>query len=266
LNAVLKTGDFIPLFGTVTSVIILGEAINDSGQVAMAVSFESGKAAIIRADPPNSPPVASDGSASVAAGNSVSGTLSATDPDSEAITYTIVTNGTKGAAVIDNASTGAFTYTANAGTSGNDTFTFQATDIRGLGSNLATVTVAIQSLSTCAVDVSTSIAQPKKSAAKNGGTIHRLSLTNTSTAIAGPVSLVLDALSPAWTLVNGDGITSCTQPTGSPYVNIDVGSDSIWSTGEQVEVILEFSLGSSGPGKKPAQSYTQRVLAGTGAR
>ena len=64
------------------------------------------KFAIIRADPPNSPPVASDDSFSVTAGGSVSDTLSATDPDTEPITYSIVTNGAKGTAVLDNVSTG----------------------------------------------------------------------------------------------------------------------------------------------------------------
>jgi hypothetical protein len=267
-DVVLQTGDFFPGFGTITFVQTLRESINDSGQIAMLVLFNDNgveKRAIVRADPPNNPPVASDGSVSLVAGGSVSGTLSGTDPNSEPITYAIVRNGAKGAAVIDNASTGAFTYTANADASGNDTFTFQVTDIRGLGSNVATITVDIQPLPACAVNVTTSITQ-KKPATKNGGTIHRLSLTNTATAIAGPISLVLDSLSPAWTLVNAAGVTACTQPTGSPYVNVDVGADSIWSTGEQVEVILEFSLASSGPGKKPALSYTRRVLAGTGAR
>ena len=100
--------------------------------------------AIVRADPPNRPPVASDDSFSVTAGGSVSDTFSATDPDSEPITYSIVTNGAKGTAVLDNASTGAFTYTANANAGGDDTFTFKATDNRGLESNVATITVAIQ--------------------------------------------------------------------------------------------------------------------------
>jgi len=67
-------------------------------------------------------------------------------------------------------------------------------------------------------------------------------------------------------LVNAVGVTSCAQPAGSPYVNVDVGADSIWSTGEVVDVVLEFALPTSGPGKKPAIAYTQRVLAGLGAR
>ena len=57
-------------------------------------------------------------------------TRSARRPDTEPITYSIVTNGVKGTAVIDDLSTGSFTYTANADVSGNDTFTFKVTDNR----------------------------------------------------------------------------------------------------------------------------------------
>lgn len=270
-DAVIKSGDLLPGLGVVAQVgQITPEALNNLGQVAFGVTYDEGngvlKYAIVRADPPNNPPVASDFGVKVAAGGSVSSALLATDPDGEPLTYAIVNNGTEGTAVVTDASTGAFTYTADAaGGKSSDSFTFQAIDIRGLASNVATVTVAISRPPTCAVDVTASITS-KKPSSKNGGTTHRLSLTNTSTPIAGPVSLALDSLSPAWTLVNAAGVTSCTQPSGSPYVNVDVGADSIWSTGEQVEVILEFSLGSSGPGKKPALSYDRRVLAGTGGR
>ncbi len=175
-DKVLKTDDLLidslgVVLGTVTGVGILREAINDSGQVAMGVGYNDDdtgapKIAIVRADPPNAPPVASNDSFSVTAGGSVSDTLSATDPDNEPITYSIVTNGAKGTAVLDNASTGAFTYTANANASGDDTFTFKATDNRGAESNVATITVAIQTPPpTCAVNVSSSVAPFKSKGA-----------------------------------------------------------------------------------------------------
>lgn len=269
-DVVLKTGDTIAGFGGVTGIGILHEAINDSGQIAMVVVFDqrpqSFAVAIIRADPPNSPPTAADGSASVTAGGSVSGTLSATDPDGDALTYAIVTNGTKGTAQITDASTGAATYTANAGTSGTDTFTFQVTDARGLASNVATVTVTIQPSPVCAVDVTSSIQQVKgKGAPKNTSTIHRLSLRNNSSAIAGPISLALDSLTSGVTLVNAAGTTACAAPAGSPYINVDVGPDSTWSSGEIVQIELTFSVAAT-PGKKSAIRYTTRVLAGAGGR
>ena len=51
-------------------------------------------------------------------------------------------NGTKGTAVVSNASTGACSYTANAGTNGTDTFSFRVFD-GTLNSNVATLTVII---------------------------------------------------------------------------------------------------------------------------
>ena len=51
-------------------------------------------------------------------------------------------NGTKGTAVVTNASTGAYTYTPNAGATGADSFTFKAND-GTVDSNTATVNVTI---------------------------------------------------------------------------------------------------------------------------
>ncbi|MDQ3814371.1 MAG: Ig-like domain-containing protein, partial [Armatimonadota bacterium] len=74
------------------------------------------------------------------------------------------------------------------------------------------------------------------------------------TAITGPVSLVLDNLNGA-TLYNATGSTSCTSPSGSPFINVDLG-DGVLSPNEQATVVLEFSNASS------SLSYTARVLAG----
>lgn len=270
-DVVLKSGQEIAGFGVVTSMFITREAINDSGQVAMIVNFLDGdvrKTAIVRADPPNTAPIATDGSLTVDAGSSASGTLDASDPDGESFTFALVDNGAKGTAVLDDASTGAFTYSANAGSSGDDTFTFQVTDIRGLTSNVATMTVDIRSASTCAADVTSAIGVTRPKGKKSSGATRTVVLTNVSaTPITGPASFVLDALVPeGTTLTNAAGTTACTTPAGSPYVNVDVGSDGIWSPGERVEVVLEFALPPAGRGKKPALGYTHRVLAGPGER
>ena len=90
----------------------------------------------------NDAPVASNATAAVQAGAAVTGTLSATDVDGPGVSFSIVTNGTKGTATITNAATGAYSYAANVGTSGTDTFTFRAND-GSANSNTATVTVTI---------------------------------------------------------------------------------------------------------------------------
>ena len=58
----------------------------------------------------------------------LNGVLVATDVDNTVLTYSIVTNCTKGAATITNASTGAFSYTPNLNANGSDSVTFRVSD------------------------------------------------------------------------------------------------------------------------------------------
>jgi hypothetical protein len=79
--------------------------------------------------------------------------------------------------------------------------------------------------------------------------------------IAGPLSLVLDQLSPNATLFNATGRTANAAPLGSPFINLDVGSDNVLSPNEAVKVLLEFTNPSGN-----RITYRARVLAGEGAR
>ncbi|MFD0696778.1 Ig-like domain-containing protein [Paenibacillus sp. GCM10027628] len=73
----------------------------------------------------------------------VNGVLNASDPNGDPLSYSIVTNGTKGTAMITDATTGAFVYTPNPGVVGTDSFTFKAND--GIAdSETVTVTVSIK--------------------------------------------------------------------------------------------------------------------------
>ena len=91
----------------------------------------------------NDAPVASNGSLSASADKPVSGTLSASDVDGDALTYSLTGTGSKGKAVLDDAHSGAFTYTPDADAKGTDTLTFIAND-GTVNSNTATVTVTIK--------------------------------------------------------------------------------------------------------------------------
>ena len=84
---------------------------------------------------------------------------------------------------------------------------------------------------------------------------------NSASAIAAPVSLVLDGLSPNAALYLPAGNTSCTLPAGSPYTTVNVGSDNLLTPGEQVSITLEFVNPT-----KQGITYTPRVLAGAGCR
>lgn len=77
--------------------------------------------------PANFPPLAYRQYLSTAASTPKSGTLSGTDPEGNAVTYTIAQQPSHGIVTL-NANTGAFTYTGNPGYSGSDLFTFTAND------------------------------------------------------------------------------------------------------------------------------------------
>jgi VCBS repeat-containing protein len=97
----------------------------------------------VTVDPLPDAPVASNGTLTVNE-DSVDnpGTLVATDADGDPLTFSIVTPASNGTAVITNATTGAYTYTPNAGYDGGDSFTFKAND-GTVDSNTATITITV---------------------------------------------------------------------------------------------------------------------------
>ena len=91
----------------------------------------------------NNAPIANNATISTSYNVQIAGTLSASDQEGSALTYSIVTNGAKGVARITDATSGAFTYTPNASTTGTDSFTFKASDGQ-FDSNVATITVMVE--------------------------------------------------------------------------------------------------------------------------
>ena len=117
---------------------------NWTGRVlVLASSATEARGGFIDVTPPaNHAPVASNGALSVPQDTATAGTLQASDSDSDPLSYIIVSNGSKGTAIVTNAATGAYTYTPNAGATGSDSFTFKANDGTD-DSNVATVNVTI---------------------------------------------------------------------------------------------------------------------------
>ncbi|RNB85850.1 hypothetical protein EDM56_17780 [Brevibacillus fluminis] len=113
----------------------------------------------------NVAPIANNANISTKQNTPVNGTLTATDEDGDELTYSIVTNGTKGSAAL-NGTTKEFIYTPNQGQTGTDTFTFKANDGKA-DSNVATVTVTINVGSKAPVAVNGSYTT-KQNAAVNG--------------------------------------------------------------------------------------------------
>ncbi len=117
----------------------------------------------------------------------------------------------------------------------------------------------------CASDSSSQISLTRSGFRFNrltGRFVQMVTLKNTSTgSIQGPVSLVLDSLSVNARLFNQTGVTTCAVPLGSPYIDVNVGSDNVLSANESATVILEFTnSGTQGI------TYNTRALTGSGQR
>ena len=91
---------------------------------------------------PNNPPVADDQSVTTNEDESISITLTATDPDDDPLTFSIVSEPSHG--VLTEIATGV-TYTPNANYNGEDSFTFKANDGKA-DSNIATVSVTVNAV------------------------------------------------------------------------------------------------------------------------
>jgi uncharacterized repeat protein (TIGR01451 family) len=91
---------------------------------------------------PAGAPVSVDGTLLAPPDTSIRGNLQAVDGEGDAVTYRIVTQPSQGTLVLNDASTGAYTYTPNPGAEGRDSFSFVAND-GSEDSNEATVMVLI---------------------------------------------------------------------------------------------------------------------------
>ena len=88
----------------------------------------------------NDAPIAEDESVAMRAGRAISGTLEATDVDSETLSFATVTGPAHGRLSLG--ADGAYCYTPDAGFRGTDSFTYRASD-GSLDSNLATITLSV---------------------------------------------------------------------------------------------------------------------------
>jgi hypothetical protein len=89
------------------------------------------------------PPAAQNGSIAVELGDVTTGALVATDPDGDALTFSIVTPPAHGTLTKLDPKTGAYTYASTGSASGSDAFTFQVTDGTSNAPAPGTVSVAI---------------------------------------------------------------------------------------------------------------------------
>ena len=76
----------------------------------------------------NDAPIANGLSVNTIEDTSYTGQLTASDPDGDTLTYSVVINPTEGTVAINNPQTGTFTYTPNGGATGSDSFSFTVSD------------------------------------------------------------------------------------------------------------------------------------------
>ncbi len=103
--------------------------------------------------PVNDAPVATGGSAAGAEDKAISGTVSAVDPDGDALTYSVVSGPQHGVVTVN--SSGGYTYTPTANYSGSDSFSFKANDGK-IDSNVATINLTVTAVNDAPVVVSDS--------------------------------------------------------------------------------------------------------------
>lgn len=145
-----------PLHGTATvnanGTIRYTPALNYNGpdEFTYTVSdgtLSSGTATVtITVTAVNDAPVSQNGTLAAVEDIAATGTLVATDVDSVALTYSLVsTANAHGTVLITDASTGAYTYTSDLNYNGAASFTFKAND-GSLDSNVATVTITVSAV------------------------------------------------------------------------------------------------------------------------
>jgi hypothetical protein len=124
----------------------------------------------------------------------------------------------------------------------------------------ALIATVLQGIS-CATDVSSHIQMARSGYSFNFTTqrfMQTVTLTNSgTTAVQGPMSLVLTGLSSNATLFNKNGSTTCASPVGSPFINL-AGP---LNPGAHASVSLQFA-----DPTKAAITYSTLVLSGNGNR
>jgi len=111
---------------------------SDADGITNLAEFQQG------GNPNNAAPMARAISLTTEMDTPISSLLHASDAEGDALTFSIVTNGLNGSAVITDATSGAFTYTPNAGVTGTDSFTYMVIDGQA-ESAAATVSITVNS-------------------------------------------------------------------------------------------------------------------------
>lgn len=161
VSAVPSQGACQKAHGTVMCHV--GSVAGNGGTATVNVTLETegdtgdtieNTSAIANAEPPlteaastviveNGAPVASNGSLTVTKNQDADGKLKASDPDGDALTFSIVSKPSHGEVALQDLATGPFTYRPDKGYLGQDSFQFKASDGK-LDSHIATIAITVK--------------------------------------------------------------------------------------------------------------------------
>ena len=173
----------------------------------------------------NTTPTASNGAVSTNENAAVNGTLSGSDTDGDTLTFAVVANPAHGSVTINNAATGAFTYTPATNYTGSDSFTFHVTDNAGNVSSTATESVTVNPVSSggCAAGYTkyTGSVSAGGDAYEPNNTYYHTSVTGVNSGIlTGPSGADFDLYLYKWSSRSGwQIVASSTGPTANETIN-----------------------------------------------
>ncbi|SHJ18754.1 delta-60 repeat domain-containing protein [Malonomonas rubra DSM 5091] len=104
----------------------------------------------------NDAPISADGTLVTSQDVANSNMLTGSDIDGDSLTFSVVAQATSGAVVIDNAATGAYTYTPNTGYVGSDSFSFKVND-GTVDSSTSVVTITVTGVNSAPTSTSATI-------------------------------------------------------------------------------------------------------------
>jgi uncharacterized delta-60 repeat protein len=168
----------------------------------------------------NDAPVASAGTLSAIEDTTATGTLLATDVDNTNLTYSVVSQPTKGSVTLG--ANGSYTYTPAKDANGSDSFTFRASD-GALSSNTATVAISVAAVNDAPVVTLSLSDQSTLAGSAFAYTFPSNAFTDVdSVSLAYSASLSTGAALPAWLSFNATTGTFSGTPGASNAGSIEV--------------------------------------------
>jgi len=178
----------------------------------------------------NSVPTAMEATFGTQIGEPVSGILSGSDPDGDALTFAITAPPTNGTATLDDPATGAFTYTPNADHVGTDELTYEVSD--GEASASATVAIVVHYVSDGTLDATFATGGVQTSASSQGSLSDLTFLEDGRIVVVGNHASA-DLLMAAF---DADGTLDSTFGSGGVVItDVDGGYDSFSAIQQQAD-------------------------------